>query len=269
MTKTMKIILYTALAILLAIVLFIVLSFFGNPISKIMADKAADQYLETHHRDLDLVHERAYYNFKDGTYVVELWDKNSIDTKFTLDFDSFGKMKRDTFDDRLFNTFRRYMGFLDDLADEVAKDSELDFVIWLRPDDDTDYRDYLTLDQDFDRDNLPSKITAGFKAYAEKPSLDDLMNGLKKVYEALKERNIAVSEYSGLVVPNADKAEEGKAESWANAISAGDVPEDVIVDGDLDELKRIFDEENSYVNTKSSRLLPKFKTQKINSCCAA
>lgn len=248
MTKTMKIILYTALAILLAIALFIVLSFYGNPISKIMADKAADQYLETHHRDLDLVHERAYYNFKDGTYVVELWDKNSIDTKFTLDFDSFGKMKRDTFDDRLFNTFRRYMGFLDDLADEVAKDSELDFVIWLRPDDDTDYRDYLTLDQDFDKDNLPSKITADFKAYAEKPSLDDLMNGLKKVYEALKERNIAVSEYSGLVVPNAYKAEEGKAESWANAISAGDVPERVIVDGDMEELKRLFDEGNKILH---------------------
>lgn len=248
MSKTIKIILYTALAILLAIVLFIVLSLFGNPISKIMAEKAADQYLETHHRDLDLVHERAYYNFKDGTYVVELWDKNSIDTKFTLEYDSFGKMKRDTFDDRLFNTFRRYMGFLDDLADEIAKDSGLDFVIWLRPDDDTDYRDYLTLDQDFDRDNLPSKVTAGFKAYAEKPSLDDLMNGLKKVYEALKERNIAVSTYSGLVVPNADKAEEGRAESWANAISAGDVPERVIVDGDMEELKRLFDEGNKILH---------------------
>lgn len=244
----MKIILYTALAILLAIVLFIVLSLFGNPISKIMAEKAADQYLETHHRDLDLVHERAYYNFKDGTYVVSLWDMKSIDTKFNLEFDSFGKMKRDTFDDRLFNTFRRYMGFLDDLADEVAKDSELDFVIWLRPDDDTDYREYLTLDQDFDADNLPSKITAGFKAYAEKPSLDDLMNGLKKVYEALKERNIAVSTYSGLVVPNADKAEEGRAESWANAISAGDVPERVIVDGDMEELKRLFDEGNKILH---------------------
>ncbi len=248
MSKTMKIILYTALAILLAIVLFIVLSLFGNPISKIMAEKAADQYLETHHRDLDLVHERAYYNFKDGTYVVELWDKNSIDTKFTLEFDSFGKMKHDTFDDRLFNTFRRYMGFLDDLADEIAKDSGLDFVIWLRPDDDIDYRDYLTLDQDFDKDNLPSKITADFKAYAEKPSLEDLMNGLKKVYEALKERNIAVSTYSGLVVPNADKAEEGRAESWANAISAGDVPERVIVDGDMEELKRLFDEGNKILH---------------------
>ena len=248
MTKTMKIILYTALAILLAIALFIVLSFYGNPISKILADKAADQYLETHHRDLDLVHERAYYNFKDGTYVVRLWDKNSIDTKFTLEYDSFGKMKHDTFDDRLFNTFRRYMGFLDDLGDEIAKDSGLDFVIWLRPDDDIDYRAYLTLDQDFDAKALPSKVEAGFKAYAEKPSLDDLMNGLKKVYEALKERNIAVSEYSGLVVPNADKAEEGRAESWANAISAGDVPERVIVDGDMEELKRLFDEGNKILH---------------------
>lgn len=248
MTKTMKIILYTALAILLAIALFIVLSFYGNPISKIMADKAADQYLETHHRDLDLVHERAYYNFKDGTYVVSLWDMKSIDTKFNLEFDSFGKMKRDTFDDRLFNTLRRYMGFLDDLADEIAKDSGLDFVIWLRPDDDTDYRDYLTLDQDFDKDNLPSKITAGFKAYAEKPSLDDLMNGLKKVYEVLKERNIAVKSYSGLVIPNDDKKEDGEAETWKNAISVNDVPEKVIVDGDLDELKRIYDKGNKILN---------------------
>ncbi len=248
MTKTMKIILYTLLVLLLGIVLFALLSFYGNPISKIMADKAADEYLKTHYRDLDLVHERAYYNFKDGTYVVELWDKNSVDTKFTLEYDSFGKMKRDTYDERLFNTFRRYMGFLDDLGEEIAKDSGLDFVIWLRPDDDIDYRAYLTLDQDFDADNLPSKITAGFKAYAEKPALEDLMNGLKKVYEALKSRDIAVSSYSGLIIPNADKKEDGEAETWKNAISVNAVPEKVIVDGDLDELKRIFDEGNKILH---------------------
>lgn len=248
MTKTIKIILYTLLVLLLGIVLFVLLSFFGNPISKIMADKAADEYLKTHYTDLDLVHERAYYDFKDGTYVVRLWDKNSIDTKFTLEFDSFGKMKRDTFDDRLFNTFRRYMGFLDDVADEIAKDSGLDFVIWLRPDDDTDYRDYLTLDQDFDADNLPSKVMAGFKTYAEKPSLEDLMNGLKKLYEALKERDIAVSTYSGLIIPNADKKEDGEAETWKNAVSVNDVPEKVIVDGDMEELKRLFDEGNKILH---------------------
>ena len=248
MTKKSKIILNAVLTILLLIVMFTQFVFYGNPISKILADKAADKYLKTHYRELDLVRERAYYNFKDGTYVVELWDKNSVDTKFTLEYDSFGKMKRDTFDDRLFNTFRRYMGFLDDLGDEIAKDSGLDFELWLRPDDDFDYKAHLTLDQDFDKDNLPSKITADFKAYAEKPSLDDLMNGLKKVYEVLKERNIAVKSYSGLVIPNRDKKEDGEAETWKNAISVNDVPEEVIVDGDLDELKKIFDKGNEILH---------------------
>lgn len=244
MTKKSKIILNAVLTILLLVVMFTQFVFYGNPISKILADKAADKYLKTHYTELDLVHERAYYNFKDGTYVVELWDKHSVDTKFTLEYDSFGKMKSDTYNERLFNTFRRYIGFLDDLADEIAKDSGFDFVIWLRPDDDIDYREYLTLDQDFDADDLPSKVTAEFKAYAEKPSLDDLMNGLKKVYEALKKRNIAVSSYSGLVIPNADKEEDGEAETWENGISVNDVPEEVIVDGDLDELKKIYDEGN-------------------------
>lgn len=186
MTKKSKIILNAVLTILLLVVMFTQFVFYGNPISKILADKAADKYLETHYRDLDLVHERAYYNFNDRTYVVRLWDKNSIDTKFSLKFDSFGKMKYDTYNERFFNTFFRYVNFLDHLGYEIAKDCGLGFEIWLRPDDDVDCRAYLTLDQDFDADDLPSKITADFQTYAEKPSLDDLMDGLKKVYEALK-----------------------------------------------------------------------------------
>lgn len=234
--------------LLIFFAVLIILTFFGNLISRFIAEKAADKYLKTHHTDLDLVRERAYYDFKDSSYVVRLWDKKSIDTKFNLRFDSFGKLKHDTYDERLFNTFRRYMDFLDDLGDEIAKDSGLGFELWLRADDETDYREYLTLDQDFDREEIPSKVTAGFKAYAEKPSIDDLMNDLKKVYEALKERNIAVSTYSGLVIPNSDKEEEGKAETWKNAISVNAVPEKVIVDDDMDELKRLFDEGNKVLH---------------------
>lgn len=230
--------------LLIFFAVLIILTFFGNPISRFIAEKAADKYLKTHYTELELVRERAYYDFKDSSYVVRLQDKNSIDTNFNLRFNSFGKMKHDTFDERLFNTFRRYMDFLDDLGEEIAQDNGLGFELWLRPDNDVDYREYLTLDQDLDADNLPSKVTADFKAYAEKPSLDDLMNGLKKVYEALKERDIAVKAYSGLVIPNRDKKEDGEAETWKNAVSVNDVPEKVIVDGDLDELKRLFDEGN-------------------------
>ena len=248
MTKKSKIILNAVLTILLLIVIFTQFVFYGNPISKILADKAADKYLKTHYTELELERDKVYYNFKDRTYVVRLWDKNSIDTKFSLKFDSFGKMKYDTYNERFFNTFFRYVNFLDHLGYEIAKDSGLGFELWLSPDDDVDCRAYLTLDQDFDADDLPSKVTADFTAYAEKPSLDDLMNGLKKVYEALKERDIAVSSYSGLVIPNADKEEDGKAETWKNAISVNAVPEEVIVDGDMEELKRIFDQGNKILH---------------------
>lgn len=248
MTKKSKIILNAVLTILLLVVMFTQFVFYGNPISRIIADMAADKYLETHYTDLDLVHERAYYDFKDGNYVVRLWDKKSIDTKFNLEYDSFGKMKHDTYNERLFNTYRRYIDFLYDLGEEMAKDNGLDFEVWLRPDNDFDYREYLTLDQDFDADNLPSKITADFQTYAEKPSLDDLMDGLKKVYEALKKRNIAASSYSGLVIPNDDKEEDGEAETWENGISVDAVPEEVIISEDMEELKRIYDKGNEILH---------------------
>lgn len=242
-----------SLSLFLAILLIffailIILSFFGNPISRLVAEVAANKYLKTHYTDLDLERYRVYYDFKDSSYVVRLQDKNSIDTNFNLRFNSFGKMKRDTYDERLFNTYRRYIDFLYDLGEEIAKDNGLDFELWLRPDDDIDYREYLTLDQDFDADDLPSKVTADFKAYAEKPSLEDLMDGLKKVYDALKERDIAVKAYSGLVIPKSDKAEDGKAETWKNAISVNDVPEEVIVNGDMDALRRLFDEGNKILH---------------------
>ena len=234
--------------LLIFLAILIILSFFGNPISRIIADMAADKYLETHYTDLNLVRERAYYDFKDGNYVVRLWDMKSIDTKFNLEFNSFGKMKYDTYNERFFNTFFRYVNFLDHLGYEIAKDCGLGFEVCLRPDDDVDCRAYLTLDQEFDADNLPSKVAADFTAYAEKPSLDDLMNGLKKVYEALKERNIAASSYSGLIIPNDDKEGDGKAETWENGISVNAVPEEVIISEDMEELKRIFDQGNEILH---------------------
>lgn len=234
--------------LLIFFAILIILSFFGNPISRLVAEVATNKYLKTHYTNLDLERDRVYYDFKDGSYVVRLQDKNSIDTNFNLRFNSFGKMKRDTYDERLFNTYRRYIDFLYDLGEEIAKDNGLGFELWFRPDDDVDCRAYLTLDQEFDADNLPSKITADFQTYAEKPSLDDLMDGLKKVYEALKKRDIAVSSYSGLIIPNADKEEDGEAETWKNAISVNDVPEEVIVNGDMDALRRLFDEGNKILH---------------------
>ena len=62
---------FIGLFVLLAIIFSIFyLIFFGNPISRLIAERSATKYIETNYKDLDLNRDRAYYNFKDGYYIV-------------------------------------------------------------------------------------------------------------------------------------------------------------------------------------------------------
>ena len=238
-----KILIYTSIGALVAIILFFAVAFFGNPISRVLANKAANDYLKTHYTDLELQKERAFYNFKDAKYVVRLQDKNSPDSKFELSFDSLGRLKYDSYGDRTINTFRRYVDFLNKLSDEIANENGLDFKLRL-----SHYRYSLHVDQIFDADDLPSPVNAHFESYAESPSLEGIMDNLKKVQAALSKRKIPVESFSGMIIPLTDKAKEGKAETWRNALSVFDVPENVIIDGDMKALKNIYGDGNKIAN---------------------
>ena len=243
-----KLLIYTSIGVALAIILFFAVSFFGNPISKGLANKAANDYLKTHYTELELEKERAFYNFKDAKYVVRLQDKNSPDSSFELSFDSLGHLKYDSYGDRELNTFRRYVDFLNNLSDEIANENGFDFDFRLSPSGKEYYRSYLNLDQAFDANDLPSNVVANFKSYAESPCLEDIMDNLKKVQAVLAKRKIPVESFSGLIIPLADKEDEDKAETWANAINVFGVPEKVIVNGDMKALKKIYDEGNKIKN---------------------
>ena len=243
-----KVLIYTSIGVALAIILFFAVAFFCNPISRVLANKAANDYLKTHYTELEPEKDRAFYNFKDAKYIVRLQDKNSPDSQFALSFDSLGRLKYDSYGDRELNTFRRYVDFLNNLSGEIANENGFDFDFRLSPSGEKYYRSYLNLEQVFDADDLPSTVVANFKSYAESPSLEDIMDNLKKVEAVLSKRKIPVESFSGLIIPLADKAEEGKAETWRNAISVFGVPENVIVDGDMKALKKIYDDGNKIAN---------------------
>ena len=243
-----KVLIYTSIGALVAIFLFFAVAFFGNPISRVLANKAANDYLKTHYTELELEKESAFYNFKDAKYVVRLQDKNSPDSSFELIFDSLGHLKYDSYGDRTINTFRRYVEFLNNLSDEIANENGFDFDFRLSPSGEKFYLSYLNLDQVFDANDLPSTVVANFKSYAESPSLEDIMDNLKKVQAVLAKRKIPVESFSGLIIPLADKAEKGKSETWRNALRVFDVPENVIVDGDMKALKKIYDDGNKIEN---------------------
>ncbi len=73
----------------------------GNPISKAVATKTAEKHLEENYSDKDFEIERVFYSFKDGYYHAFIFSPSSIDSDFTILIDMWGKVRNDTYEDRV------------------------------------------------------------------------------------------------------------------------------------------------------------------------
>ncbi len=232
---------FIGLFVLLAIIFSIFyLIFFGNPISRLIAERSATKYIEANYKDLDLDRDRAYYNFKDGYYIVRLSDKNSEDTKFYLGFDSFGKIKADTYDSILFNTFIRLDNELNDYGKSLAEEYNFPYKISLTTVND-DIEEKLTLDQKFDFNNFKEDINAQALGYAKKPSLEKCFDLLCDLQKIMDKTSLKVTKYSIILIPEENKNPDGEAESWAGSVNVYDVPEEVVRNKDIKEFTNIYE----------------------------
>lgn len=232
---------FIGLFVLLAIIFSIFyLIFFGNPISRLIAERSATKYIETNYKDLDLNRDRTYYNFKDGYYIVRLRDKNSEDTKFYLGFDSFGKIKADTYDSILFNTFIRLDNELNDYGKSLAEEYNFPYKISLTTVND-DIEEKLTRDQKFDFNSFKEDINAQAFGYVKKPSLEKCFDLLCDLQKIMDKTSLKVTKYSVILVPEENKKPDGEAESWEGSISVHDVPEEVVRNKDIKEFTNIYE----------------------------
>lgn len=92
------------LALVVAIVLIIGVGLFanalvGNPVSKYLATKSANEYIEKTYSDKDFVIEEVTYDFKTGGYYARVTSPTSIDSHFSLSFNWLGKLVLDCYDD--------------------------------------------------------------------------------------------------------------------------------------------------------------------------
>ena len=99
----------------------------GNPISKAMATNTAEKHLEENFADKDFEIERVTFSFKDGYYHAFIYSPSSIDSSFTLMIDMWGKLRYDTYVDRVLsggNTADRisrdYRAVVDKVLDSQA-----------------------------------------------------------------------------------------------------------------------------------------------------
>ena len=239
---------FIGLGIVCAIfLLFFFIAFFGNPISRLLADRSADKYIETHYKDLDLNRDEIYYNFKDGYYIVRLRSKTSKDTAFMLGFNSFGKLKRDTYDEILFNTEIRLLDELRGYGADLQAKYNFPYDISLNTVEDIPRED-LVLDQEFDFDNFKEDVLAQAFGYTKNPNLEEGLDILYDLQKIMDKTSLKVTKYSIILIPEENKKPDGEAESWAGSISVSDVPQGVVRNKNIKEFKNIY--EKSISETK-------------------
>ena len=119
--KVLKII-----ALVIAIALIVGVCWFanalnGNPLSKMLAEKAVVAYLAENYAHTDYYVEKLSYSFKFGNYYAHIRSEASMDTQFTLYIDMIGNVYFDTFDDVLRGaiTARRLEQEYRDLTDQI------------------------------------------------------------------------------------------------------------------------------------------------------
>ena len=99
MKKFFKIVAIVLAIILIAFAVLLVNAFFGNPISKALAQNTAQKYFQQTYSNTDYELGNVTYSFKDGFYYAPISSPSSIDTCFSLAIDSFGRLQHDYFAD--------------------------------------------------------------------------------------------------------------------------------------------------------------------------
>ncbi len=70
----------------------------GNPVSRFLAKRALDRYVEETYPHLDLNTERFGFDFKSIGYFAYVRSEGSMDTAFYIDMDMFGHVTYDSYD---------------------------------------------------------------------------------------------------------------------------------------------------------------------------
>ncbi len=94
---------------ILGLLLFFMDGFWGNPISKRIAEKSLERYILENYSEKDYIIENMDYNFKFGGYIADMKSPTSIDSHFTIYITKTGDIEIDTYEDVIdgWNTYLR------------------------------------------------------------------------------------------------------------------------------------------------------------------
>ena len=199
-TKTKKIIACDLGVLLVLFLLCFANSFMGNPLSKFMAEKAVNKYIEREYSDISLEVDRVFYNFKTTSYNVIVKSPYSIDTVFAVYCDSFGHIKHDDYEFEVENkmtTHRRLYMQIREYGEKLFSDkfTEYDVDMAFLALHGEDFKENLELDMIMDVHNPPQDLEAVVWVNEESLSFDKMAEIMLKTDQICKNDNIPVAFY--------------------------------------------------------------------------
>ena len=122
---------FTALCLITGLAIF-ANALVGNPVSRLLAKRTAEAYLQENYRNTDFMLERISYSFKEGGYFAYIQAPGSTDRYFTLSMDMAGNLVMDRYESMVLsgeNTARRLNQAYRDLVDSVLESPSFPFTI--------------------------------------------------------------------------------------------------------------------------------------------
>lgn len=215
MKPKLKKIIITVIALgIIVLILDFVNAWYGNPISKSWAKKAAEEYIEENYEDLNMYIKEAGYNFKFDYYYVWFQSNDSIDTTFSVHVNSYGKVLDDDYKYEVANnytTIRRYESELREIGDKIFRD-QLDYnisnaLLMFEKVSDEDMLK-LTKDMPFDIHHIPFEICASITIIDEDVSYEKMSEVLVDMAEVCKKENIPIATYSVRIEKQKDETDK-------------------------------------------------------------
>lgn len=235
---------------LVVLLLLIVNSMIGNPVSKILAKNAAKQYVEENYNDLNLELNAPHYNIKFNRYGILAKSKTSEDTVFRIYTDSLGNIIEDDYKYEVANCFttsRRLSSELDEKAKKIIGEKlDYDFdILSIRFTGDGKADEDLTklqLDMELNINNPPIPLEVYVSAFTKDVTWNKIAEVTLALKKVLEEQNIPISQYSIRLIPLVEKPEkEGAGVSWTDSLSVSDFPSDMLDENKLPEYMEQFE----------------------------
>lgn len=231
MKKRTRMFLKISSAVIISITLVLGNAFFGNPISKFLANTGSKIYIKQKYNDLNLEIQKTFHSFKDGRYHIFVQSKDSVDTNFDIESNSFGIILRDTYSNINFNTWRRLDQETRERVSPIVR-SNLDYDYDIENvrvgllSDNMD--EELTLDMKLDIYNPPQPYEVHIGIYTDDLTYEKIAEVGKNTYETMNKENLPMKSIGIVLIPPSDKVDEGEAISWQNSLTVFNIPIEIL-----------------------------------------